>query len=338
VLQTWRVAKSRGRRAWRFRFPVDCEYIDADWTRKAGDKPRSATGNGSHAGKPPVTGSGAVRFDRNRMIAAAARARAIGRDDANFLEDIAAGEIAFRLSATNREFASALDCLSQGNALARLLRSERPALAVEEYGFGEWLGGANPGGRMAPQRHDLVTSLFGLHRCADPVGALTAMRGTLRPDGLFLGVLPAEGTLVELGDALMAAELACRSGAALRIEPFATLRQAGSWLQQAGFALPVAAVEKLTRRYASLGDLIGELRALGVSNCLTGARSPLPRAAYKRLENEYRKRYADSDGRLRLSVNLVYLSGWEPHASQQQPLRPGTARQSLAEALRMPRQ
>jgi SAM-dependent methyltransferase len=280
------------------------------------------------------SGPGVRTFNRRRILAAIARAGAIGKPDAGFLGDIAGAEIAFRLSATNRAFGRALDLFSTGPELVGAMRASFPGLEIEQYTFAEWLAGAKIGKSMDEASRDLVISLFGLHRMADPLAVMGIVRRALRPDGLFLGVLPGEGTLAELGEAMMSAELASGGGAGLRIEPFVSLAQVGDWLRQAGFALPVADVERMTLRYANLADLVADLRAMAAVNCLTGGRAPLSRSAYAAIEAEYRRRSADPDGKLRVTVNLIYLSGWAPAENQQRPLRPGSAKQRLADALR----
>jgi len=267
------------------------------------------------------------------MAAAFARARAIAKPDASFLARIASDEISFRLSATKRVFSSALDLVSTGPELAVVLRAGLPALAIDRHDFSDWIAGAEIADRFADNSRDLVVSMFGLHRMEEPAAVLGIARRVLRPDGLFVGVLPGEGTLAELGEALLASELAEGGGAGLRIEPFVSLNQAGGWLQQAGFALPVADVERLTLRYSDLAGLVADLRAMAAGNCLAGGRPPLRKAAFGRIETEYRRRFADADGRLRVSVNLIFLSGWAPDESQQRPLRPGSARQRLSDAL-----
>jgi hypothetical protein len=105
-------------------------------------------------------------------------------------------------------------------------------------------------------------------------------------------------------------------------------------LQRAGFALPVTDVDRITARYASPLALMHDLRRMGAGNALIERRRvPLRRATLRRLLEIYAEKFADADGRIRATFEVVWLSGWAPHESQQRPLKPGTARTRLAEAL-----
>ena len=184
---------------------------------------------------------------------------------------------------------------------------------------------------------DLVVSLLSLQEADDLPGQLIQMRRALRPDGLFLACLAGAGTLAELRESLLAAEIEITGGASPRIIPFADVRDAGGLLQRAGFALPVADVEPVTVRYADMFGLMRDLRSMGSTNPLRGRlRRPTRRTIFLRAAEIYAERYADADGRIRATFNLVWMSGWAPHESQQKPLKPGSARVSLADVLKSP--
>ena len=151
---------------------------------------------------------------------------------------------------------------------------------------------------------------------------------------MFLAALLGGDTLTELRQAFAAAEAEIEDGVSPRVAPFADLRDLGSLLQRAGFALPVTDVDRLTVRYASPLALMHDLRCMGATNSLADRRrSPLKRATLARMLDIYTERFADPDGRIRATFEIVWLSGWAPHASQQQPLQPGSARTRLADAL-----
>jgi len=173
-----------------------------------------------------------------------------------------------------------------------------------------------------------------LHRVNDLPGALIQIRRALHPDGLFMAALLGARALSELRQALLEAEAEIDGGASPRVAPFGDVREYGALLQRAGFALPVADAETLTVLYASPRELMREVRALGGGNVLLArSRAPLSRRTLERAEAIYRKRHANPDGRVSASFEIVYLSGWGPDASQQQPLKPGSAAQRLADAL-----
>lgn len=271
-------------------------------------------------------------FDHRRLAARQRRAGRTARAGAGFLVELCAGEIADRLAATNRDFRCAVDLLTPTPALAEALRHARPALAVER--IDEDALAARRRGRddlgLAAASCDLVVSALGLHWSNDLPGVFVQVRQALKPDGLFLATLPAQGTLAELRESLIIAESSLASGAAARVDPFIDVRQAGALLQRAGFALPVADVEHRMVRYANVAALIGDLRAMAATSVRAGRQAPLPKTVMKRLESVYSERFADADGRLRATFNHVHLAGWAPHESQQRPLRPGSAQASLA--------
>jgi SAM-dependent methyltransferase len=180
---------------------------------------------------------------------------------------------------------------------------------------------------------DLIVSLMSLHWANDLPGALSQIRRALKPDGLFLGTLLGAGTLKELRAVLTEAELEARGGAQARVSPFADGFDGAALLQRAGFALPVADVDRVTVRYPDLLALIRDLRAMGETNGLAGPVRPLTRGIVGRAAQLYAERHADGDGRIPATFEIVHLAGWAPHESQQKPLPRGSAKMRLAEAL-----
>jgi SAM-dependent methyltransferase len=180
---------------------------------------------------------------------------------------------------------------------------------------------------------DLVVSLFSLQWINDLPGALAQIRRTLKPDGLFLGALLGGGTLSELREAFTHAEIATRGGVSPHVAPSADVRDLGGLLQRAGFALPVTDVERLTVRYRDFFSLARDLRVHGLTNVMSErSRHPLRRDTLAALLAHYAAHHAEH-GKLRARFETLYLTGWAPHQSQQQPLRPGSAKMRLAEAL-----
>jgi NADH dehydrogenase [ubiquinone] 1 alpha subcomplex assembly factor 5 len=181
---------------------------------------------------------------------------------------------------------------------------------------------------------NLIVSGLALHRLNDLPGALIQIRRALAPDGLFMAALLGAGALIELRSALLEAEAEVTGGASPRVAPFGDVREYGALLQRAGFALPVADTETLTVSYANPRALMREVRVLGGGNVLLSrSRRPLARKILMRAEDLYRERHTLADGRITATFEIVYLSGWGPDASQQKPLKPGSAEQRLAEAL-----
>lgn len=192
---------------------------------------------------------------------------------------------------------------------------------------------------FAPESFDLAVSNLSLHWVNDLPGALAQVRRALKPDGFFLGALLGGDSLFELRRCLMDAELKVEGGLSPRISPMADIRDAGNLLTRAGFALPVADSDMLTVSYANAFELMKELRGMGESNAVAERRKGFSRrATLLEAAAMYAKDYADdastSDGgRVTVTFQVLYLGGWTPHASQQKPLKPGSAAQRLADAL-----
>ncbi|THD59086.1 methyltransferase domain-containing protein [Phenylobacterium sp.] len=265
---------------------------------------------------------------------------------ADFLQRRAALDLAERLEAIMRDFPVAVDLSARNGAFARALAespaAERVGVLIEADLSAAMLAG-RAGPRLvadeerlpfAPASLDLIVSTLGLHWTNDVVGALIQIRRALKPDGLFLGAFLGGSTLTELRQALTDAESEILGGAGSRVSPFADSRDAAGLLQRAGFALPVADVDRVKVSYEHPLKLLADLRAMGETNVLAD-RHPraLTRALLARASEIYAERFSGTDGRVSATFEIVTLTGWAPHASQQQPLQPGSARMRLADAL-----
>lgn len=188
---------------------------------------------------------------------------------------------------------------------------------------------------LTPQGHDLIVHALCLHWANDPVGQLVQCRRALRPDGLFMGFLFGGQTLHELRACLAEAEAEVTGGLSPRVLPMGEIRDLGGLLQRAGFALPVADSFTKTVRYRDALHLMRDLRAMGEGNALAARlRHTTRRAVLLRATEIYQHSYADTEGRIPATFEIICLTGWAPDDSQQKPLRPGSAQQRLAEALR----
>ncbi len=287
--------------------------------------------------------AGAELFDRGLLRRR--RSRFAGEvSQHEFLLDRVATEIAERIEAILREFPLALDLGAFNGVLGRKVG------ALPSVGAMIYAESAPALARLCPRPAvvcdedllpfrdgslSLVVSGLALHRVNDLPGALVQIRRALHPDGLFLGAALGGRSLQELRQSLIEAEAEEEGGASPRIAPFADVRDYGGLLQRAGFALAVTDADLLTVIYPSPRDLMLEIRALGGGNVMAARRKePLPRRTLQRAEEIYRSRFGTEDGRIRASFEIVYLSGWAPHESQQQPLKPGSAVKRLADALR----
>jgi len=276
-----------------------------------------------------------IIFDR--LLQRRRRSRAAA-SPANFLLEHVASELVDRLSVVLRRFDVGVDLGTPGDAVRMSLR---------RLGAVGTIVGADVIARSKPfvvadeealpfrdSSLDLVVSGLALHFANDLPGVLTQIRRALKPDGLFLAALLGGDTLTELRQAFAEAETEIEGGVSPRVAPFADLRQLGALLQRAGFALPVIDVERVTVRYGSAFDLMHDLRRVGAANTLVARRRvPLRRMTLMQMADIYARRFADADGRIRTTFDIVWLSGWSPHPNQQQTLRPGSAKARLADAL-----
>jgi SAM-dependent methyltransferase len=277
-------------------------------------------------------------FDRSLMRRRFERAVRAGYAD--FLVTRAAEDLEDRLGLVLRDFPLALDIATPTNAAAEILRSLPRIGRVVRLAHVPEPGAILGDEERLPfggERFDLAVSLLALQAVNDLPGTLIQIRRSLKPDGLFMGCLLGGSTLTELRQAFTLAEAEVEGGASPRVAPFADVREIGGLLQRAGFALPVADSDLVRVRYRDPFGLMRDLRAMGVTNSLMDRRrTPLRRATLMRAAAIYAERFADPDGRLTATFELVWLSGWAPHESQQKPLRPGSARMRLAEALGVP--
>ena len=279
----------------------------------------------------------------DRLLLRARRRRAAAAGPENFLLDRVAADLAERLSAVLRRFDLVLDLGTPGEALRVALAnlaaigalvSARSTPPEREAASARFVVADEEALPFAAAVFDLVVSALSLQFVNDLPGALVQIRRVLKPDGLFVAALAGGETLTELRQSFAAAESEIEGGLSPRVAPFADVRDLGALLQRAGFALPVTDVDRITVRYGSVFALMHDLRRMGATNALLDRRRvPLKRATLMRMAEIYAERFADADGRLRATFEIVWLSGWAPHPDQQQPLKPGSAKVRLADAL-----
>ena len=267
-------------------------------------------------------------FDRALGAARANRKRAA---EPSILTRTIAEELADRLAFVNRRFGTALVIAQEPEAIAARLKEAGQVKETEAH-----RPTAGDDLCLKPERYDAIFSVLDLQTFNDVPGALIQMRRALKPDGLLLACLFAGDTLTELRQSWLAAEAAVTGGVSPRVAPMIDVRELGGLLQRAGLALPVADLDRTMVRYADAVALIHEIRELGLSNNLAGrSRVPVSRRLFGAAVNHYQQNFADADGRIRATVEVAWITGWAPHESQQQPLKPGSAKARLADALKV---
>jgi SAM-dependent methyltransferase len=267
-----------------------------------------------------------ILFDR--ALLRTRQARALRAGPATFLLDRVVEDMAERLQAVMRNFSDVADVWTPGAALQELLRARFNSIGHVGLDASETLP-------LPPESLDLAVSALAFQFVNDLPGVLAQIRRALKPDGFLLAAMIGGDTLTELRQSFAAAEAELEGGASPRVAPFVDLRDVGSLLQRAKFALPVTDVDRIVVRYASAFALMADLRRMGATNVLVERRrTPTRRTTLVRMAQIYGERFADSDGRIRATFDVIWLSGWAPHESQQKPLKPGSAKASLAEAVK----
>ncbi|MDC9701239.1 MAG: methyltransferase domain-containing protein [Alphaproteobacteria bacterium] len=286
-------------------------------------------------GPPPV-------FDRDLLNLRRLRALKT-MPSADFLLTHVADELSSRLTLIRRAFSVALDLaghtgfvasrLAQHPGIDWIIRAENLFPLVKDY----------PGTKLVCDPEalpfgdgtlDLVASALSLHLVNDLPGSLVQIMRALRPDGLFLGAVLGGETLSELREVLLLAETEMEGGSSLHVAPFVDVRDMGLLLQRVDFRLPVSDSEVVSVTYDDMFALIKDLRAMGMTNMLHARRRrPLRRSTFFRAAELYASRFPTGTGRIRASFEFVYALGWKAHSSQQEALRPGSARVSLVDVL-----
>ncbi len=262
---------------------------------------------------PKLTDTNALRLHRDR-----ARASSL------FLQESAADEIEHRLLMVKREFTK----IAVITPFAEVWRQRLPN--AEIWPDEETLG-------LETVSFDLVIHSMSLHWSNDPVGQLIQCRRALKPDGLMIAATLGGQTLQELRSALGSAEIAVTGGLSPRVAPMGEIRDLGALLQRAGFALPVADSVSLSVEYRDMMHLMHDLRQMGETNALEQRqRRSTPRRLFDLAAETYKNNFSTDTERLKATFDIVFLTGWAPDDSQQQPLRPGSAKQRLADALKVP--
>ncbi|WP_300540546.1 methyltransferase domain-containing protein [Maricaulis sp.] len=199
---------------------------------------------------------------------------------------------------------------------------DTPALALDEEAL-----------PFAGESLDLVLAPWGLHWTNDLPGVLVQINHALKPDGFFAGALLGGATLTELRQCLMTAESELTGGVSARISPYAGTFDMAALMQRAGFAMPVADIDRVTVRYDNIFALMNDLRGMGETSVLAERPKPATRALFFRAGEIYREKFSDPDGRIRATFEIVHAAGWAPHPDQPKPKRPGSATHRLADAL-----
>jgi SAM-dependent methyltransferase len=259
-----------------------------------------------------------------------ARNLARRRSGDNFVRDLVLEDLADRLGAYRRDFTRAVLIGPDASTLPDTLYTANGPVAAQRV---EAFSGAEfP--NLPEGEQDLVISLLHLQAVNDVPGHLARLRRVLKPDGLLLAAFVGGESLTELRESFLTADLQVTGGASARVAPMVQVRDAGALLQRAGFALPVADVETHRVRYATPFALMTELKSLGAGNPLTyRPRRFSTRTLLSAAATAYAERDSDPDGRIRATLEIIWLAGWVPHESQQKPLRPGSATVSMKDVL-----
>ena len=275
-----------------------------------------------------VLSAAPVLFDRDLLRVRLNRAQRVGAT--MFLLDRVTEDLAERFHAVTREFSDVADVWTPGKAFSNL-PPDRFKSAIH-IGLEDSQGETLP---FRPHSFDLILSALAFQFANDLPGVLAQIKRALRPDGLLLAAMLGGDTLTELRQSFAAAEAELEGGVSPRVAPFADLRDVGALLQRVGLALPVTDVDRIVVRYDNAFALMSDLRRMGATNILIERRrTPTRRSTMLRMAQIYAERFADADGRIRATFDVIWLSAWAPHEGQPKPLKPGSAKMSLEEAVK----
>lgn len=269
-------------------------------------------------------------FDRKKIAQNHARAEKRFNDH-DFLFKWSSAQILDRLDVIKRDFTNIIEIGTRDhftnnqleNKTIRIGNTNGAQIVVDQ----EFLP-------IKPASQDLILSNLNLHTVNDVPGTLIQIKQSLKPDGLFIAALFGGETLKELRDSLMQAELNLKGGVSPRIHPFADKQDCGALMQRAGFALPVIDSERVTVTYDNMFKLLHDIRFMGEGNALRNRNtSYVGKDFFLEAARLYHEKYAEPDGRIPATFDVIFLLGWAPHDSQQKPLAPGSAKNRLADAL-----
>jgi SAM-dependent methyltransferase len=272
-------------------------------------------------------------FDRQKIRAQ--RNRALENiEENNFLIKWTSEQLLSRLDIIKKEFPDILQVGTRAAINQSKIKGLKTLITMDSTRSGNAVIADEELLPFAPESFDLIVSSLNLHTTNDLPGTLLQLKRALKPDGLFLSAILGGETLHELRDVLTSAEMDVNGGISPRVAPFADMPQMGSLMQRAGFNLPVVDSEMVTVTYDHLFKLMRDLRLMGEGNALLKrSKSFNNRALLMRAAELYQERYAEPDGRIPATFEIIFLIGWAPHESQQKPLRPGSAKARLSEAL-----
>lgn len=254
-----------------------------------------------------------------------------------FLDDVAATELIDRFASISRKFSNIAIISHDASRIADAIKPRLTdsgtitdiSMLAEDRVFLD-----SPD--LPAEAFDCIFACPGLEWANDLPGSLTRLRRALKPDGVLLGAMLGGESLHELRASWLQTETVITGGASPRVAPFCDVRDAGGLLQRAGFALPVVDTDRLKVRYDNALALMKDLKALGLSNSLAERhRSLVTPGLLAMVCAHYDQTFADPDNRIRATVQMIYLTGWSPHESQPKPLRPGSAKTRLADALKV---
>ena len=286
-----------------------------------------------------TTSDDIILFDRKILRRHRDRAAATFADH-DFLHREIADQLADRLHDVKRDFATALD-LGGGHGTTTfdpvpetMVTADLSDRLLNRMPHGLHVSADEEFLPFADNAFDLIASTLSLHWVNDLPGALVQIRRALKPDGLFLAAMLGGDTLIELRRAFLEAEADTTSGTSPHTSPVADVADAGALLQRAGFALPVIDTDTITVTYSDMFALMRELRGMGESNAVAArSRAGLRRDTLFAAAARYQELYADEDGRIPATFQIIWMTGWAPHETQQKPLRPGSGTTRLADAL-----
>jgi len=177
---------------------------------------------------------------------------------------------------------------------------------------------------------DLIISNFYLNICENLKKILSKIMKSLLPNGLFLATLPSPENFSLLRSAMMKTDMQLYGGTYNRFNRAPELHTIIDLLKKNNFKIPLVDYETIDLTYKQFNKLLNDVRSMTLSYYQKDKKNTFEKKSYfSKLEGNFEK----ENDHFNLKSNFYIISGWKDHSSQQKPIRPGQAKNKLADFL-----
>jgi len=177
---------------------------------------------------------------------------------------------------------------------------------------------------------DLIISNFYLNICEDLKKILSKIMKSLLPNGFFLATLPSPENFSLLRSAMMKTDMQLYGGTYNRFNRAPELHTIIDLLKKNNFKIPLVDYETIDLTYKQFNKLLNDVRSMNLSYYQKDKKNTFEKKSYfSKLEGNFEK----ENDHFNLKSNFYIISGWKDHSSQQKPIKPGQAKNKLADFL-----